>query len=222
MKRRKDDWRGLIHCDVGAFFITATVDIPVIQAKALRLRNNVLLNGFGVSFVTGVFEAMTSVAFSASGMDWLPLPSFINFLTPRTDHAVVSSVNRKPPMITVNTLRTSHTFPSPFAKGRVIKLGTKNTGSHFANSIAPGFNTRYTPSPHFSFIAFRNIMEEKRAPQPASEEGNGIEYFRNKDLNCMSRKIRIVVASIVRFFPGDFGGEETVAAVAERAVYFLT
>lgn len=47
MKKRNEDWRGLIHWDAGEFFVRATVDAPVIQANALRVRNNVLLNAFG-------------------------------------------------------------------------------------------------------------------------------------------------------------------------------
>lgn len=91
--------------------------------------------------MTGEVEALASDTLSASELDVLVFPLFISFLIPRTDHAVVKSVKRKPPMTTENTLRTSHTFPNPLAKGRVIKLGTKNTGSHFANRVAPGFNT---------------------------------------------------------------------------------
>ena len=114
--------------------------------------------------------------------------------------------------------RTSIIFPSPLAKGRVIRLGTKNTGSHFANSVAPGLNTSYNPSPSFSFTVFKIIIEAKRAPQPAKLEGNGIEYFRNKDRNCVSRRMSMVVAATAFFFPVDDGAE--AAAVAERAVRF--
>lgn len=118
------------------------------------------------------------------------------------------------------TKRTSYALPRLWAKGKVIKLGTKKTGSHFANSVAPGFNTLYTPSPHSSFNVFKRIMDAKRAPHPASDDGKGIEYFRNKDRNCMSRKMRAVVARTVCLVPGDEGAE--AAAVAERAVlHFL-
>jgi hypothetical protein len=36
---------------------------------------------------------------------------------------------------------TSVPDPKLGAKGRVTKLGTKNTGSHFANTAAPGLST---------------------------------------------------------------------------------
>ena len=118
--------------------------------------------------------------------------------------------------------RTSHTFPNPLAKGRVIKLGTKNTGSHFANRVALGFNTWYSPS--FSLNVLIRIMEAKRAPHPARLDGNGIEYLRNKDRTCMSRRTRIVVARIVCLFPVDGGAADddgVFVAVAERAWYLI-
>ena len=71
---------------------------------------------------------------------------------------------------------TSNAFPNPLAKGNVIKLGTKKTGNHLANNVAPGFNISYTPSPHFSLIVFNSIMNVNKVPHPAKLDGNGIEY----------------------------------------------
>ena len=47
MNRMKYDWMGLIHWYAGVFFVRVTLDVPVIQANALRVRNNLLLNAFG-------------------------------------------------------------------------------------------------------------------------------------------------------------------------------
>lgn len=67
-------------------------------------------------------------------------------------------------------------------------------------------------------------MEVKRAPHPARLDGNGIEYLRNKDRNCMSRRTMIVVARIVCLLPVDGGAADddgVFVAVAERAWHFL-
>ena len=56
--------------------------------------------------MTGEVEALASDTLSASELEVLVFPLFISFLIPRTDHAVVKSVKRKPPMTTENTLRT--------------------------------------------------------------------------------------------------------------------
>ena len=78
---------------------------------------------------------------------------------------------------------TSQASPNPLAKGSVIKLGTKKTGNHLANSVAPGFNNPYTPSPHSSFTEFISSIDEKRAPHPARLEGKAIEYLRKSERN---------------------------------------
>ena len=67
-------------------------------------------------------------------------------------------------------------------------------------------------------------MEAKRAPHPARLDGNGIEYLRNKDRTCMSRRTRIVVARIVCLFPVDGGAADddgVFVAVAEKAWYLI-
>lgn len=169
-------------------------------------------NAFGGGFVTGVVDAIISVA--AEGASLASSPP-INFLTPMTDHAVVKSVNKKPPMITVNSLSTSKAFPKPLANGSVIKLGTKNTGNHFANKAAPGVNTSYTLSPHLFLSLLLNAssasIDAKSAPHPAKDDGNGMEYFWNNARNCVSSRIKIVVAMIVLLLPVE---EDEVADAA--------
>ena len=49
---------------------------------------------------------MTPSTLPASEVEVLVFPSFISFLIPITDHAVVKSVKRNPPMTTENTLRS--------------------------------------------------------------------------------------------------------------------
>mmetsp|Transcript_46448 Transcript_46448/g.98512 ORF Transcript_46448/g.98512 Transcript_46448/m.98512 type:complete len:353 (+) Transcript_46448:637-1695(+) len=135
-ERRNADRRGAIHRDDGEFLARATADPPVIQASAFRVRKSVLLKGLGgLAFATLALEAATAVVGSS-----LPPPSPMSFLMPRTDHAVVNRVKRNPPTMTDTTLSTSRASPNPLASGSVMRLGTKNTGSHFANSIAPGFS----------------------------------------------------------------------------------
>ena len=102
----------------------------------------------------------------------------------------------------------------------MISDGTKNTGSHFASSVAPGFSARYSPSPILFFssswsswssssssssssspataIAFRDTMAANRAPQPARLDGKGIEYFAKRERNPTSRVTRPAVANAVR------------------------
>ena len=215
------------HFDVGDFLTNATVDIPDSHAIDFSVRNNVMLNGLsgGVLLVTGVVDTSTSVSEVLS----LSLLPFNNFLIPSTLQAVLNNVKKKPPIITLNTLKTSIALPNPPANGKVIKLGTKNTGSHFANNIAPGFNILYIASPSFSLlIVFSNNIAVNNDPHPAKLDGNGIEYLVKSDRNCISSNIKIVVASIVfclLLFSIDDGLEEVAGlalAYREVAVYLLT
>lgn len=68
----------------------------------------------------------------------LLVPDDISLRTPKTDHDVVKRLNKKPPKITVATFASSTASPNRGAKGKVTKLGTKNTGNHLANNAAPG------------------------------------------------------------------------------------
>jgi len=222
VERRKRDRRGAIQWDAGAFFVRVTVDAPVIQAIDLRVRKSVLPNGFGggVVLVTGAADAAVEDV-AASFVASVLFPSFMSFLIPRTDHAVVKSVKRNPPIMTETSLSTSYASPNPLANGNRTKLGTKNTGNHFANSIAPGFKALYSPAPHFSLLtASINNMEAKSVPHPAKLDGNGMEYFRKVDRNFMSRKMRMVVARMICRLPmvDGGGGDDDDVAVAERAL----
>ncbi len=88
-------------------------------------------------------------------------------------------------------------MPNPLAKGSVINEGTKNTGSHFASNVAPGFNNWYIPSPNCLFTTEKPIIVANNAPHPAKLDGKGMEYFRKIVLNCMSSRMRMTVATIV-------------------------
>ena len=70
---------------------------------------------------------------------------------------------------------------------------------------------------------FSRITEAKRAPHPARLDVNGIEYLRNKDRNCVSRRTRIVVARIVCLLPVDGGAsdDDGLVVAVERAWHFL-
>ncbi len=111
MNSRKDDRNGLTYEDIGESFMRRTEDRPVIQANALRVRNSVLPNGFLLGVVA--LPLPTATIGSTAVIEVTPTPaSFplpppdINFLIPRTDHAVVKSVNMNPPTMTDRTLRT--------------------------------------------------------------------------------------------------------------------
>ena len=103
-KRRKDDCSRLIYCDDGEFFNCTTVDIPDIQANDFSVRNNVLLNALGCGLEARSSDTFTTTAGLSSTSSNVRLP--INFRMPRTDQAVVKSVNRNPPMMTDNTFTT--------------------------------------------------------------------------------------------------------------------
>ena len=90
-------------------------------------------------------------------------------------HIVVIKTNNELQSI-ITFCFTSNAFPNPLAKGNVIKLGTKKTGNHLANNVAPGLNVSYTTSPHFSLAMFNNIINVNKVPHPAKLDGNGIEY----------------------------------------------
>ena len=64
--------------------------------------------------------------------------------------------------------------PNPDAKGNVTKLGTKNTGNHFAKIAAPGDNALNIDSPCGNTSKVAN-----NAPHPANDDGNDIFAFCN-------------------------------------------
>jgi hypothetical protein len=116
---------------------------------------------------------------------------------PKTDQAVLKSVKKNPPIITENIFRISNELPKLPANGKVIRAGTKKTGNHFANNVAPGFKLLYIASPHSFLMDVSASIVAKRDPHPASEDGNGMEYFVKRVRNCTSRHISIAVARIV-------------------------
>ena len=65
--------------------------------------------------------------------------------------------------------RTSVAEPNPDAKGNVTKLGTKNTGNHFAKIAAPGDNALNIDSPCGNANNVAN-----NAPHPANDDGKDI------------------------------------------------
>jgi len=141
---------------------------------ALRERKRVLENGFCGLFVAGVVDA--SIVEANPSFRVVSVSPPMRFRTPRTDPAVVKRVKKNPPMITENSFSTSQASPSPLAKGKVIKLGTKKTGSHLASKTAPGFKNLKRFSPRVPPLAtFKSNIPLNRAPHPANEDGNGIE-----------------------------------------------
>ncbi|EJK72494.1 hypothetical protein THAOC_05973 [Thalassiosira oceanica] len=160
------------------------------EATANRLFSSVCVNGL-VAAVAPALGAGAAAASSASS----PPPA--SFRIPSTDHDVVSRVKKNPPTMTDMSFRTSVALPSPPARGSVIRLGTKKTGSHLASRAAPGFRAPWTASPQLFPAPSRSIIDAKRAPHPASDDGKGIAYRARRDRNCVSRSIRADVASIV-------------------------
>ena len=63
---------------------------------------------------------------------------------------------------------------------------------------------------------FSTIIVVNNVPHPARLDGKGMEYFVKSDRNCVSRRIRSVVASIVFFVPvdDDGGNDDAYKAVA--------
>lgn len=93
---------------------------------------------------------------------------------------------------------TSYAFPNPLANGKVIRLGTKKTGSHLASNVAPGFSVSYTDSPNLllPLKASSAIMNANSAPHPASDDGNAMEYLVKIERNRTSIRISSSVAVI--------------------------
>mmetsp|Transcript_29261 Transcript_29261/g.66085 ORF Transcript_29261/g.66085 Transcript_29261/m.66085 type:complete len:428 (-) Transcript_29261:204-1487(-) len=187
---RKSDRAGLIHSDPGLHLTSAIVDRLAAEATANRLFSSVCVNGL-VAAVAPALGAGAAAASSASS----PPPA--SFRIPSTDHDVVSRVKKNPPTMTDMSFRTSAALPSPPARGSVIRLGTKKTGSHLASRAAPGFRAPWTASPQLFPAPSRSIIDAKRVPHPASDDGKGIAYRARRDRNCVSRSIRADVASIV-------------------------
>lgn len=191
VNRRNDDCRGVMNC-VADFLTAPTVIIPLIPASVIRILNNFVENAFRGGFVTAVTGAMSSVVVEMSSSSLLPPP--MRRRMPKTDQAVLKSVKKNPPIITENIFRISSELPKLPANGKVIRAGTKNTGNHFANNVAPGFKLLYIASPHSFLMDVSEIIIANIDPHPASEDGNGMEYLVKSVRNCTSRNMRMAVA----------------------------
>lgn len=79
---------------------------------------------------------------------------------------------RNTSIFTVNSIGklTSIADPRPPSNGKVMRLGTKKTGSHFASNVDPGLSDSYSFSPKGKVKS-----EAKRKPQPASDDGKSME-----------------------------------------------
>jgi len=106
---------------------------------------------------------------------------------------------RKPNITTKKTFAISSEEPKDCAKGKVTKLGTKNTASHLASNAAPGLNKPYTPSPQDAFIAERIISEANNMPHPAREDGKDIpadrKYLRKATSIVTNNKVEATVCT---------------------------
>jgi hypothetical protein len=80
--------------------------------------------------------------------------------------------------------RTSVDDPILPTNGRVIRLGTKKTGSHLANNVAPGLSSRnrFGPTGNVNIVA-------NRRQQPAKEDGKEIASARNNFRKATSKAI---------------------------------
>lgn len=68
-------------------------------------------------------------------------------------------------------------------------------------------------------------MVANTAPHPAKLDGKGMEYLRKMDRNCISSRMRMVVATIDLVASFDAGvwlddDDEDVDEAANRAAYF--
>ena len=77
--------------------------------------------------------------------------------------------------------RTSDAGPTFFTNGKVTRLGTKNTGSHFASNAAPGLRILKSLSPIGSVKRVIN-----KAPHPPSDDGKEMASFLNSRRNPTS------------------------------------
>lgn len=150
----------------------------------------------------------------------LRVPDDRSLRMPKTDHDVVNRLNKNPPKITVATFASSAASPNRGAKGKVTKLGTKKTGNHFANNMAPGLRASYTASPQspllLSLEAVTHLRPNnvaKRIPHPASEEGKAMAYFLKRRRRVMSMVMSVRVGKRgLLFFEGVavvVGGDAT-------------
>ena len=100
--------------------------------------------------------AVVDVTTSTSMPIPLPLPLAINFRIPRTDHAVVNSVNANPPTMTERTLRTfgEQNYSQTEFSAHGVKDGPK-LGEGKKESIEEWtkFNSRNGPRGTYTYLA---------------------------------------------------------------------
>jgi len=114
------------------------------------------------------------------------------------DQAVARRLIKKPPTIIVATFAISKLSPKLGARGIVTNDGTKNTGSHFVNTFAPGLRMPYrgeasVSSPSLFVNVSKANKDANRNPQPARLEGKLMDNFLNNFLNKISIRIKAVV-----------------------------
>lgn len=109
----------------------------------------------------------------------------------------MNRVKKKPTTIVPATLRISALDPRLSANGNVTRLGTKNTGSHFAKRPAPGASSPYRNSPHSSFTALTTRRVVNNAPHPARDDGNEMERDFRSRRKATSIRMREEVDDIV-------------------------
>jgi hypothetical protein len=85
---------------------------------------------------------------------------------------------------------TSVAEPTLFASGNATRLGTKKTGNHFANTVAPGENWLYNSPP---IGAKRNVANS--APHPLNDAGKVMAYLINSSLKISFIPNRLIMAT---------------------------
>ena len=83
------------------------------------------------------------------------------------------------------TSLTSALDPRLGANGKVTKEGTKNTGSHLANTSLPGDNKPYTPSPSSALTLYKANKVMNITPHPPNDDGKDVMF---KALNSFLKK----------------------------------
>lgn len=115
---------------------------------------------------------------------------------------------------------TSMGDPRLPAKGRVMRLGTKKTGNHFAKRPAPGLRCKKTLGPNPPLFLVKRSMLAKRAQHPPNEDGKEIDRARKSRRTPTSIAIKIEaerngVAALIAeagIFLASFSDEELTLA----------
>ena len=94
-----------------------------------------------------------------------------------TEYDVDNNVKNNPPRMTHPIFIISIVLPHESANGKVIKDGTKNIGNHFANIVAPGYNSVYII---FAIGCGTSNKDNNNVIQAPKLLGNAICNSRNK------------------------------------------